>query len=121
EEVLDLLVDGEAAGPARGGVGSTLDVAGEELGAGEEAAHPAHVAVAVAADLVVDAAQGENLAFEGFERFEDALEVQAFAFWPELPRNRPVRREHEDDALLFPPLGGEPGEAGEEGQGGAGD
>ena len=52
QEVFDFLIDRDAFGPAGGRIGAALDVAGEELGAGEEAADAAHVVVAVAADFV---------------------------------------------------------------------
>ncbi len=57
QEVLDLLIDRDAAGPAGGRVRAALDVAGEQLDAGEQAADAAHVVVAVAADPVADAVQ----------------------------------------------------------------
>ena len=55
KEVLDLLIDGESAGPARRRVRTALDVAREELDARQQAADPPHVVVAVAPDLVAHA------------------------------------------------------------------
>src|SRR6185369_14907263 len=80
QEIADLLVDGEALGPAGGRVGAALDVAGEELDAGQQAADAAHVAVAVGADLVADAVEGEQLLLEGLEGLEAFLEVAELAF-----------------------------------------
>ncbi len=57
EEVLDFLIDGDAAGPAGRRVAAALHVAGEEFDAGEQTAHAAHVGVAVAADAIADAVQ----------------------------------------------------------------
>ncbi len=63
QEVLDFLVDGDAFGPAGRRVGAALDVAGEQFGAGEQAADAAHVVVAVAADLVGNAVEDERAVF----------------------------------------------------------
>ena len=57
-----------------GRVRAALDVAGEQLDAGEQAADAAHVAVAVAADLVADAVQGQRLVLERLQRLEALLE-----------------------------------------------
>ena len=61
EVVLDFLIDRDALGPAGGGIGAALDVAGEEFDAGEKTADAAHVAVAVAADLVGQTVENECL------------------------------------------------------------
>src|SRR5262249_34702074 len=102
EEVPNLLVDGDALGPAGWRVGATLDVAGEEFDAGEEAAYAAHVAVAVAANLVGDTLQCERLLAERFERREDFLERLQFALGirPVRRGDGPVGAEDEDDTLL---------------------
>ena len=55
-------------GPAGRRVGAALDVAGEQLDAGEQAADAAHVVVAVAADLVADAVQDQRLVLERLQR-----------------------------------------------------
>ena len=75
EEVLDLLVDRQAAGPAGRRVRAALDVAREELDAGQQAADAAHVVVAVAADLVADAVQGQRPVLERLQRLEALLEA----------------------------------------------
>ena len=101
EEILHLLVDGDAARPAGGIAAAAPDIAGQQFTAGEQAAHAAHVAVAVAADLVVDAVEHERLALEWLERLEDRLELEGFALLvrPELIRQRAIRREHDDQPL----------------------
>ena len=67
EEVFYLLVDRDASGPTGWVAAAAADVAGEEFGAGEEAAHAAHVGVAIATDFVEDAIEDEGAFFEGFE------------------------------------------------------
>ena len=102
EEVLDLLVDGDAARPARRRVRAALDVAGEELDPGEQAADPAHVVVAVAADAVADAVQDQRAVLERPQRTEALLERELLAFLvrPERRRDDAVRAEHHDETLL---------------------
>ena len=107
--VLDLLVDGDAAGPAGRRVGTALDVAGEQLDAGEQAADAAHVAVAVAADPVADAVQEQRPVPERLQR-RDALlerELGAVLVRPEGRRNDAVGAEHNDEPLLALRLVGE--------------
>ena len=52
EKVFDFLVDGNTARPTGGGIGTALDIAGEEFDGGKQAAHAAHVTVAIAAIVV---------------------------------------------------------------------
>jgi len=59
--ILDFLVDRKAARPSGRRMRSSLDIAGKQLGAGQQAADAPHVAVAVAADLVVDSFQNQGL------------------------------------------------------------
>ena len=115
------LVDGRTAGPAGGRAAPAHDVAGEELDAGEQAAHAAHVRIAVAADAVVDALEREQLVLERLEGLHDRLEpeVRAFLVGPESRRDDAIGREDEDDALATAGgrLGGaERGESAEERQ-----
>ncbi len=102
EVVLDLLVDRKALGPAGGRVRAALDVAGEELDAREQAADAAHVAVAVAANLVANPMKGQHPLPEGLEGLEAFLEDEVFTLGvgPEVLGNDPVGAEHDDEALL---------------------
>ena len=118
----DLLVDGDALRPARRGVRAALDVAREQLDAGEQAAHAAHVAVAVALDLVADALEHQGLGLEGLERLQALLESRsrgALGIGPEGVRHHAVRAEHDHQALLAPRGVAEPeaGQVEQEGQG----
>src|SRR5690606_33770419 len=92
EEVLDLLIDRDAAGPAGGRIGPYLDVARRQLGGGEETGHAAHVAVTIALDLVIDALQEQCLVAEWREWFEDRFELEFLAggVRPELLLNRAI-------------------------------
>jgi hypothetical protein len=123
--VFDFLVDGNAAGPACGVAAAAADVAGEEFGAGEQAAHAAHVGVAITTHFVVHAVEDEGAFFEGLEGFEDGFELEGVALllWPEVLGQGAVWAEHDDHALA-PLRGGgtgEAGQAGEEGQAGGGE
>lgn len=69
EVVFDFLVDGDAASPTRGIATAAADVAGEEFCAGEQAAHAAHVGVAIAPHFIEDTIEDEGAFFEGFEGF----------------------------------------------------
>ena len=82
EGVLDLLVDREPLGPAGRRVGTALDVAGEKLDAGQQAAHAAHVVVAVAANLVADAVENQGAISKRLQRLQAFLELERSA----LPR-----------------------------------
>ena len=95
------LVDGRTAGPAGRRAAAAHDVAGEEFDAGKQAAHAAHVRVAVAADAVVHALEREQPVLERLEGLHDRLEpeVRAFLVGPEGRRDDAVGREDEDDAL----------------------
>ena len=115
----DDLVDGRPAGPAGGGAAAAHDVAGEELDAGQQAAHAAHVGIAVAADTIVHALEREQLVLERLEGLHDRLEleVSAFLVGPEGRRDDAVGREDEDHALAAAGGrfgGAEGGEAAEE-------
>ena len=61
---------------------AALDVAGEQLDAGQQAADAAHVVVAVAADLVADAVQDQRAVSERLQRLQALLERERLA----LPR-----------------------------------
>ena len=106
----DFLVDRVSLRPARGGVGTSLDVARKQLDAGEQAAHAAHVGVAVAADLVADAVEREELVLERLKRLEDRLEGELVPLLgrPEVVGNHAVGAEHHDQPLLSGGLIGEP-------------
>ena len=78
--VLDLLIDREPLGPARRRVGAALDVAGEELDPRQQAAHAAHVVVAVAAKLVADAVEDQCAIPEGLQRLQALLELERWSF-----------------------------------------
>jgi hypothetical protein len=65
--------------------------------------------------------QGEQVLLVGLERFENALELEFLTLGPEFPRDRPVRREEENEALLLRAFRCETGQSGEKGQGGGGD
>ncbi len=83
---LDLLVDRDAVGPAGWRIGAALDVAREKLDAGQQAADAAHVAVAVAANLVADAVQDQGLFPKRLQRRKALLkrcELPLF-IWPEV-------------------------------------
>ena len=58
--VLDFLVDGDAAGPARGRMRAALNVAWEQLDAGKEATDTAHVIVAVAPNAISHPVENES-------------------------------------------------------------
>jgi hypothetical protein len=74
QEVFDLLVDRQAAGPAGGSVAAPLDVSGEQFDAGQQAAHAAHVLIAVAANFVMHAVQDQRAVLQGRQRLENLLE-----------------------------------------------
>jgi hypothetical protein len=114
EVILDLLVDRNAAGPAGRRVRAALDVAGEQLDAGEQAAHAAHVVVTVAAHLVAQPFQHQHPVLERLERRHDFLQLKIAALFlrPEGGRNGAVRAEHDDQPLAGPCGRGEP-EAGQ--------
>ena len=100
ECVLDLLIDREPLGPARRCVGAALDVAREKLDARQQAAHAAHVVVAVAAHLVADAVEDQRAIMERLERLQDLLELErrAFLVGPERRRHDAVGAEHDRPA-----------------------
>ena len=107
-------------------MGAALDVAGEELDAGQEAADAAHVAVAVGADLVADPVEGEQLLLEGVEGLEALLELAELAFrvGPEVLGDDAVGAEHDHEPLLRRSAARGEAEAGqlrEEGRGGGAD
>ena len=101
QEVFEFLVERNAFGPAGGSVGAALDVAGEQLGAGEKAADAAHVVVAVAADAIGDAFKDERPVLKQFEWLEDFLEFEIVAgvVGPELFGEHAVGTEDDDQAL----------------------
>ena len=102
EEVADLLVDGDAARPARGNrFAPALDVARQELGAREQTAHPAHMAVAVPPDTIGDAAYRQEAVPVRREGLEDPLEpeVGPGAVRPKFRGNRPVGGKDDDQPL----------------------
>ena len=104
--VLDLLVDREPLGPARRRVGTTLDVAGKELDPRQQAAHAAHVVVAVAAELVADPVEDQRAILERLQRLQALLELERrpFLVGPERRGNDAVGAEHDDQPLLAPLL-----------------
>ena len=106
---LDLLVDRDAAGPAGRRIRAALDVAGKQLDAGEQAADAAHVAIAVAADLVAHAVQHQRAILKRLERLEALLERELLPFFvrPECARHDAVGAEHDHHPLLPPRLIGE--------------
>jgi hypothetical protein len=57
QEVRDLLVNGDPAGPTGGRVGPALNVPRKQFNARQQAAHPPHVAVTVTSDFVTDPVQ----------------------------------------------------------------
>ena len=111
EESGDLLIDRRSARPARRRVAPPLDVAREELDTGEEAADAAHVAVAVAADLVADSLEREEAILERGQRREDRTQLHRRLGIPFRPGERPscgrpevllhgaVRAEDDDEPL----------------------
>ena len=125
EEVFQLLIDRDAAGPTGGIAAAAHDVAFEQLVAGEQAAHAAHVAVAIAAHFVGDAVEDEHAVLEGFERLEDRFQLgeRSGAVRPEILRQRAVRGEEDDQPLALLRCGraGEVRQAGKEGQRRGGD
>ena len=102
EVVLDLLIDREPFGPSGRRVGTTLDVAGEELDARQQAAHAAHVVVAVAAKLVADAVQNQRAVAKRLQRLQALFELERrpFLIGPERRRHDAVGAEHHDQPLL---------------------
>ena len=124
EEFFDLLVNRDAARPACGISAAAHDVARQQFGAREQTAHAAHVAVAVAADFVVNALQHERPVLERRERFEDGFESEIpRGVRPEFVGQCAIRREHDDQPLatLRKRRPGERGQAREEWQRGGGD
>ena len=101
EEISNFLIDGNIFRPAGGFVTAALDVTGEQFVGGQQAADAAHVAVAVAANFIGDAFEGERFIFKWFERRQDPfqLEVSPGLVGPEVGGNGAVRGEHEDDSL----------------------
>ena len=79
QKVFDFLIDRNAAGPTGRRVGAALDVAGKQLGAGQQAADAAHVVVAVAAHFVAHAVQDERLIAERIERRQAFWEAEIVA------------------------------------------
>ena len=94
------MVDGRPAGPARRRVGASLNIAGQQFNAREQAAHAAHVPVAVAADPVAQSFENEHLVPVGSQRLQDGFELElgARGFRPELIGHGAVGSEDEDDA-----------------------
>ena len=76
EEVLDFLVDRNALRPSGWRIGAALNVAGKQLGAGEQAADAAHVIVAVAADFVAEAVEHERRSLDRGGRGETDPEAR---------------------------------------------
>src|SRR5205085_8862745 len=123
-EVFDFLIDRNAAGPTRRAAAAAADIAGQQFARREQAAHPAHVIVAVAVDFVADAIEHERAALEWFEWLQDRFESQLLAcLRPELARQGAIWRKHDDQslALLRKRRAGETGQCGEERQRGSGD
>ena len=123
--VLDLLINGDVARPTGRITAAAHDVALHQLVAGEQAAHAAHVAVAIATDFVGDAMEDEGLLFEGFERLQDGAELELGSSFlrPELLGQGAIGREHDDQPLTALRSGsaGDTGQSGQEGQCGSGD
>jgi hypothetical protein len=74
---------------------------GFQLDRGKQATHSAHVTIAVAPDLIRDTLERHQPVLEWVEGRENPLQLQVGPglFRPKFPRHRPVRREHENDAL----------------------
>lgn len=102
EEVFDLLIDRQAAGPTGRRVRTALDVARIKLDACQQAADAAHVAVAVAADLVAHAVQNERAVFERLQRLQALFKGELFALFigPEGFGHDAVGAEHHHQPLL---------------------
>ena len=110
QEIRDLLIDRDSAGPAGRRVRAALDVAGVQLHAGQQTAHAAHVIVAVAAHLVAHPVQDEHLVAVGFQRLEAFFdrEILALLVRPEVRQHNAVRAEHHDQPLFAALRVGEP-------------
>ena len=121
EMVADLLVDRDPARPAGRRVAASLDVAGEQLDTREQAAHAAHVAVAVPQHVVVDALECEEAVLEGGEWPEDRREIaigEATRLGrPEVLLHDAIGAEHDHEPLpRGRRRGGEAREVAQEGQ-----
>ena len=104
--ILDLLIDRDPLGPSGGSVRATLDVAGEELDSGQQAAHAAHVVVAVTAQLVANTVQDQRAIAERLQRLQTLFELErrTFLIGPERRGHDAVGAEHHDQPLLAPLL-----------------
>ena len=86
-----------------------MDIAGEQFNAREQAAHAAHVPVAIAANPVAQAFDDEHPVPISGQRFQDGLELEVGpgGLGPEFTGHRSVGGEDEDDTLGGPfPWGG---------------
>src|SRR5262249_15213258 len=102
EEVLDLLIDGDTARPPGRRIRPALDIAREELRAGEQTPHAPHVCVAVAANAVADAVENEGSTLERLQRLQRLLEREVLALFirPKRVRNNTVWAEDHYQPLL---------------------
>ncbi len=98
ESGLDFLIDRRPFRPAGGRVGAPLDVAGKELDSGEQAAHPAHVIVAVAAKLVTNAVEYQRAITKRGQRRQTLFELKPRTFFvrPERGGHDAVGAEHDN-------------------------
>ena len=105
QKIAQLLVDRNPPRPARRLIAAALDVAGKKLNAREQATHPAHVPIAIAANFVRDSLQRQRPTFERLQRREDALERKILPHFirPEIRLHHPIGREHKDDPLRLRP------------------
>ena len=105
-------------------MGTALDVAREQLDAGEQATHAAHVIVAVAAHFIRDAVQNQHAVFERLQRRHNFLELEILAglLGPIGRRDGAVRGEHDHQPLARPGRTGQAqaGQAHQERQRGSG-
>ena len=105
KKIADLLIDRNIPRPPSRLVTPTLDVPRQELVRRQQAADAAHVPVTITKNLVAHAFQRHQPALVGFERCQNPLqlEITPNLIRPKLRRNRPVRREHENDPLGLRP------------------
>jgi hypothetical protein len=81
-----------------------LNVAGEELGSGQQTADSAHMVVTVTMNPVADSIQDQRLIFKRLQRLETRLqlEVAADLIGPKRAGNDAIGAEDDDEALLSP-------------------
>ena len=97
-----LLVDRNATGPARGCVGTALNVSAVQFLCREQATDSPHVVVAVAAHSVVHPFERKDMVLERSQRFHNWLQVE-FTFLPVGPKmfgQGSVGGKHDHEPLL---------------------